>query len=108
MKNFESDSRSHLHAAMTNPAESDSTLEAYRSWIKSKISKLKKFGYKVSERKFRSGFVPLMEIWKLRNTPLCLLAPEIKEVIQEAEVDFDHPKCVMEDVAAQLVPSEKH
>ena len=41
-----------------------------------------------------------MEIWKLRNVPLCLPALEVKKVIQEVvqevvqdtEVDFGHLK----------------
>ena len=57
--------------------------EAYRRLINSKISKQNNFGYKVYERKFRYGFIPLMEIWNLWNSQLCLPAPEVKEVIQE-------------------------
>lgn len=75
-----------------NPVESDSAWEAYRRWINSKISKLNNFGYKVSERNFCFGIITLIEIWNLRNTPLCLLAPKIKEVVQDAEADFAHPK----------------
>lgn len=97
LNNYESDSRRRLRAAMTtsrssaNPSESDFAWEDYKSWINSKISKLKNLRYKVSERNFCYGFVPLMEIWKLRNAPLCLPAPEIKEVIPKVEVDFGHP-----------------
>ena len=86
-----------MHEAITisrssaNPAASDSAWEAYRKWTNSKISRLKDFGYKLVERKLCSGFIPLMEIWKLRNSQLCLLTPEIKEVTPEAEVDFGHP-----------------
>lgn len=71
LRKFESKSRSRLHEAMPisrsseNPTESDSAWETYIRWINSKISKLKKFRYKVSERNFHYGFVPLMEIWKL-------------------------------------------
>lgn len=93
-----------------NPAESDSAQEAYRRWINSKISKLKDFGYDLSERNFRYGFVPLTELWKLRNAPLCLPALRIKEVIQEVvqevEVDYGHPEFVMEEAAAQSVISD--
>lgn len=46
-----------------------------------KFSKLKNLGYKVYERNFYYGIVPLMEIWKLRNSQSCLPAPEVKEVI---------------------------
>lgn len=41
-----------------------------------------------------------MELLNLRHTPLCLLAPKVKEVIQEAEEDSGHPKFVMEDATA--------
>lgn len=86
LKKIESDSRSCLHTGrwtsclLPNPAESDAAWEAYKSCINSKISKLKNFGYKVSERNLCYGFVTLMELWKLRHNPLCLLAPEVKEV----------------------------
>lgn len=63
---------------------SDSALEEYRSWMNSKISKLKNLGYTFSERKLCSGFVPLMELWKLINSQLYLLAPEIKEASPES------------------------
>lgn len=120
LRKFESELRSRLHEVMmtnrssANPVESDSAWEAYRWWINSKISKIKDFGYDLSERNFRYGFVSLMELWKLRTAPLCLPAPEIKEVIQEvvqevvqeAEVDYGNPECVMEEAAAQLVASE--
>lgn len=68
LKNFESDSRICLHADMrtsclpSNPTESDAAWEAYRSWINSKISKLKNFGYKVSERNFSFCVCTLMEL----------------------------------------------
>lgn len=91
----------------SNLAETDVALEAYRSWINSKISKLKKFWYKVSKRNFCYGFVPLMELWKIQNTPLCLPAPEVKEVIQEDEEDSGHPECVMEEAVTQLVTSKE-
>lgn len=106
LKNFESNSRSCLHAIMTTSYLSANPTEAYKSWINSKISKLKNFGYKVSEKN-RYGFVPLMKIWKLRNTLFCLPTPEVKEVVQEADIDSDHPECVMEDVVAQSVASEE-
>lgn len=56
-----------------------------------------------------------MEIWKLRNSQLCLPTLEIKEVtqevaeevvVEEAEVVSGHQDCVMEEVAAQIVTSE--
>lgn len=86
-------------------------MEAYRRWSNSKISKIKIFGYKVSEINFCSGFVPLIEIWKLRNSRLCLPALEIKEfiqevgeeVVQDAEVDYGHQYWVMEEAASQIV-----
>lgn len=120
LRKFESESRSRLYEAMAisrssaNSFESDSIWEAYIRWINSKISKLKDFGYDLSGKRIRSGFVPLMELWKLRNAPLYLPAPEIKEVIQEVvqevvqevEVDFGHPECVMEEAAAQEVISK--
>lgn len=120
LRKFESELISCMHEAMTishssaNPIESDSAWEAYRRWINSKIYKMKNFGYKVSERNFYFGFIPLMEIWKLRNSQLCLPAPEVKEVIlevteevfQEAEVDSGHQECVMEEAVAQIVVSE--
>lgn len=114
LKNFEPYSRSRLRTAMTtshssaNPAESDSAWKDYKRWIDSKISKLKNFGYKISERNFRFGFVPLMEISKLRNARLCLPTAAIKEVTPEAEVDFGHPECVMEEVVAQPFVFEYH
>lgn len=98
LRKFESGSRNRLHAAVatscssTNPAESDSAWEDYISWINFEIYKLKNFGYNVSERNFCYGFVPLMEIRKLRNSLLCLPASEIKKVIPEAEVAFGHPE----------------
>lgn len=120
LRKFESESKSCLHEVMTisrasaNPAESDSSWEAYRRWMNYKISNLKNFGYKVSERKFRSGFVPLMEIWKLRNSHLCLPALEVNEVIQEvneevvrdAEANSEYQDRVMEETDAQIVISE--
>lgn len=87
LRKFESNLRSHLHESMmishslADPDESNSAWEDYRRWIKSKISKLKDFGYDLSERNFCFGFVPSMELWKLRNAPPCLPALEIKEVI---------------------------
>lgn len=98
-----------------NPTRSDSAWEAYRRWVNSKISRLKNFGYKVSERNFRSGFIPLMKIWKLRNSQLCLPAPEVKKVtqemveevvVQEDEVVSGHQDRVMEEVVAQIFVSE--
>lgn len=62
-----------------NPVASDSAWEAYISWMNSDISKMKDLGYTLVERKFRSGFMPLMELWKSRNSQLCLLAPEVNE-----------------------------
>lgn len=124
LREFESESRSRLHEAMTishfsaNPAESGSAWEAYRRRINSKISRLKNFGYKVSERNLLSGFIPLMEIWKLRNSQLCLPAPEVKELTPEVmeEVDVQevvfvqdrvvvsgHRDYVMEEATAQMV-----
>lgn len=78
-----------LHKAMTT-SRSSANWEAYRSWINSKISKLKDFGYDLSERNFHFGFVPLMELRKLRNAQLGLPTPEIKEVFQEVEVESGH------------------
>lgn len=46
----------------TNPAASDSAWEAYRSWMNSKISKLKDIEYTLAESKFHFGFIPLMEL----------------------------------------------
>ena len=86
LRKFESDSQRCLHTAMwtsvlsTNPTKSDAVWEAYRRWVNSKISKLKNFGYKVSERNFRSRFEPAMEALQLQRDPLCLPAPEIEEV----------------------------
>lgn len=89
--------------------------------MNSKISRLKNFGYKVSERNFLSGFIPLMEIWKLRNSHLCLPAPEVKEVTQKVveEVVFQeevvlqdvvvvsgHQDYVKDEAATQIVVSE--
>lgn len=79
-----------MHEAITvshssaNPAASNSDWVAYRSWMNSKISKLKDLGYTLAERNFRYGFVPLMELWKLRYSQLYLPSPEIKEVTHEA------------------------
>lgn len=101
LRKFESESKSRLHEEMTvkrsssNPATSDSAWEAYRSWMDSKISKLKNLGYTLDERQFRSGFVPLMELWKLRNSQIYLPAPEIKEAateVMEREVAPSSPK----------------
>lgn len=87
------------------------------------------FGYTLAERKSPYGFVPLMELWKLRNSQLCLPAPEVKEttpeiveeeVAPETEVvqhDATLPEadnvskplnCAMETVDAQVVVSETH
>lgn len=52
--------------------------------MNSEISKLKDLGYTLARSKFHFGFVPLMELWKLRNSQLCLPAPEIKEASLEA------------------------
>lgn len=68
----------------TNSTASDSAWEAYRSWMNSDISKMKDFGYTLDESKLRSGFVPLIELWKLRNSQLFFPAPEIKEASPEA------------------------
>lgn len=135
LRKFESESKSCLHEAMAiirssaNSAASDSAWKAYRSWVDSKISKLKDFGYKHAERKFRYRFVHLTEIWKLRKSQLCLPAPKVKEatpevveeevapeskVVQhlatapEADVVFEPQDCVMEAVDAQVVISETH
>lgn len=54
--------------SFANPVAGDSAWEAYRSWMNSEISKIKDLGYTLVERKFRYGFVPLMELWKLRNS----------------------------------------
>ena len=43
------------------------------------ISKMKDLGYTLDESKFRYGFVPLKELWKLRNSQLCLPAPEVNK-----------------------------
>lgn len=47
------------------------------------LSKMKDLGYSMAESKFRFGFVPLMELWKLRNSQLCLLEPKVKEASPE-------------------------
>lgn len=84
LRKFDSKSKSRLHEAMTinrssaNPAASDSAWEAYRGWVDSKISKLKNFRYKLAERQSCSGLIPLMEIWKLRNSHLCIPSLEVK------------------------------
>lgn len=110
LRKFELDSRSYLHAAMrtnylsVNPTENDVTWEAYRSWMNSKISKLKNFGYKASKRNSSFGFVPLMELWKLRHAPLCIPASEVKEVAKE---DSGYPEFFMEDVVAHPDTSEE-
>lgn len=78
---FDSESNKHLEKAMTvshsstNLATNDSTWEAYKSWMSSEVSKMKDLGYTLVERKFHYGFIPLMELWKLRNSQLCLPAP---------------------------------
>lgn len=64
----------------SNPTESDSSWEVHRGWVNSKISKMKNFGHKVSERNFHSWFVPVMEVIQLQHAPLCLPAPEVKEI----------------------------
>lgn len=38
---------------------------------------------------------------------MCLLVLEVKEVVQEAEEDFGHPKFVMEDATAHPVAYEE-
>lgn len=87
---FDFESKIGLEKAMTishssaNPAASDSSWEAYRSWMNSEISKMKDLGYTLAESKFRSRFVPLMELCKLGNSQLCLRAPEINEASLEA------------------------
>lgn len=135
MRKFESESKIRLYEAMTishssaNPTASDSAWEAYKVWVNSKISKLKYFGYQLTERKFLYGFIPLMEIWKLRNSQLCPPALEVKEATpevveeevaletvtvqqaataQEDDVVSEHQDCVMEEVVAQIVVSETH
>lgn len=104
LRKFESECKSRLHEAMivccssTNPDASDSAWEAYRSWMNfSQISKLKDIGYTLAERKFRSGSIPLMELWKLRNSQLCLPAQENNEATPE----------VMEEEAALAAPKIK-
>lgn len=68
LRKFEYESKSRLLEAMTlssssvNPVASDSTWEAYRSWMNSKIYKLEDIGYTLAESKFRYGLVPLMEL----------------------------------------------
>lgn len=68
LRKFESESKICLHEAMNishssaNPDVGDSTWEAYRIWMDSKISKMKDFGYTLAKRKFLYGFVPLMEL----------------------------------------------
>lgn len=56
-----------------------------------------------------------MEIWKLRNSQLCLLPPEVKKVtqevveevvVQENGVVSRHQDCLMEEAAAQIVVFE--
>lgn len=74
LKDFESESKSRLEKAITvslsstNPVASDLAWKDYRSRMNSEISKLKDLGYTLAERKFHFGFVPLMELWKLRNS----------------------------------------
>ena len=98
-----------------NPTESDSAWEAYKRLMNSKISNLKNFMYKVFDRNFHYGFIPLMEIWKLRNSQLCLPAPEVKEAIQEVMEDVvvqdvvvisGHQDCIMEEASTQIVVFE--
>lgn len=89
LTNFDSEPKRHLEIAMivshstVNPAASDSTWETYISWMNSEISKIKDLGYTLDESKFRYGFVPLKELWKLRNPQLCLPAPEVNEASPE-------------------------
>lgn len=91
--------------------------------MNSEISKMEDLGYTLAERKFHFGFVPLMELWKLRNSQLCLPAPEIKEaspeamekeeealkteIIQHIEPAAPEPQdSVMEETPNQIVVSE--
>lgn len=95
--------------------------------MNSKISKPKDHGYTFAKIIFHSGFVLLMEIWKLRNSQLYLPAPEIKEATPEVmeeeaapetkivqhiesalEVDaaYEPQDCAMEEVATQIIVSE--
>lgn len=41
---------------------------------------MKNIGYTLAENQFCSGFVPLMELWKLKNSQLCLLASKVNAV----------------------------
>ena len=88
--NFDSESKRRLEKAMnishssTNPATSVSAWEAYRSWMNSEISRIKDLAYTLAERKFCYGLVPLLELWKIRNSQVFLLALEIKEASLEA------------------------
>lgn len=74
LTDFDSEYKMCLEKAMivnhssTNPAASDSAWESYRSWMNSEISKMNDLGYTLDERKFCSGFMPLMELWKMRNS----------------------------------------
>lgn len=83
---FNSEFKKRLEKAMTvshssaNPAASNSTWETYRRWMNYEVSKMKDLGYTLGENKFRYGFVTLMELWKLRNSQLCLPALEVKKV----------------------------
>jgi hypothetical protein len=85
LMDFDSESKRHLAKAMNvshssiNHVASGLAWEAYRSWMNSEISKMKDLGYTLAKIKFHYGCVPLMELWKLRNSQLCLLTPEIKE-----------------------------
>lgn len=83
-------------------------------------------GILLLEKKFRYGFVSLMELWKLRNSQLCVPAPEIKEatpevmeeevapeieIVQhiesalEADDAFDPQDYAMEEDVSQIVVS---
>lgn len=83
---FDSRSNKRLEKATTvshssaNPVASNSSWEAYRSWMNFEVSRMKDIGYTIAENKFCTGFVPLMGLWKLRNSQLCLPTPEVKEV----------------------------
>lgn len=95
--------------------------------MNSKISKLKDLGCTFAESKFCSGFMPLMELWKLRNSELCLAVPKIKEASLEAMEEevapetepvqhiesaskpaatFDPQDSIMEEAPTQMVVSE--
>ncbi|XP_050918435.1 proline-rich receptor-like protein kinase PERK9 [Lathyrus oleraceus] len=113
LNDFYYESKRRLEKAMIsshssiNPSTSDSTWEAYRSWMNSEISKMKDLEYTLAESKCYYEFVPLMELWKLRNSQLCLPAPKIKEASPEATEKEEAPETeiVQHIESAALEPS---